>query len=119
MITQTTVCRDWVNDSCFSTNCPYSHGPSKNNVTKIKKPCWWFNNGGCKHNDGTEKSEKDCKYLHVKAEVRKPLHLQHPCYNWHIRTPGRCNIKNCLGDHGEYKLTAKEWQYHFGGVKKT
>lgn len=76
-------------------------------MARINKPCWYHNNEGC------TKSADECIYQHVHAPgMRKPLHLQHPCYNFHVRNNGVCNTRNCQGDH-HYKLTQVEWAYHF------
>ena len=89
--------------------CPFGNNCSFNHSDKIKKqPCWFFNNGGC------TKSERDCICEHIKVpNMRKPLHLQHPCKFWHCFTPLQCkNGNNCGGDHS-YELTKDEWTIHF------
>jgi hypothetical protein len=78
---------------------------------KQKTPCWYFNQGGC------SKSAEECTFEHiVDRNMRKPLHLQHPCPFYHHRTPLQCRRGNqCGGDHF-YELTADEWKHHFAEI---
>lgn len=99
----------------FGAQCTFAHGVDelrRPKRTKIDKPCWWHNNGGC------TKSADECVYQHIIVEnIRKPIHLQHPCVWMHARTPGVCrNGKGCGGDH-DYELTAEEWKHHFPHIE--
>jgi hypothetical protein len=79
------------------------HTPENKNL----EPCWFFNQPG-----GCTKTAKECVYTHVlDPHVRKPLHLQHPCYHLHVK--GECkNIDLCINDH-KYELRKNEWETHF------
>ena len=95
----------------FGDQCTYAHGAEelrRKQRSKIDKPCWWFNKGGC------SKSDADCIYQHViDPSLRKPIHLQHPCVWMHLRSTGSCrNGRSCGGDH-DYELTAEEWKHHY------
>lgn len=80
---------------------------------KINMPCWFFNNGGCRHKDGRLKSEKDCKYLHVYSNhIIRPPHLisGKPCDKFNLE--GYCRWK----DHCKYShrlLTEEEWNVFY------
>lgn len=90
----------------YGNSCSFAHG--KEELLEDKGPCWYYNTGGC------FKSPQDCIYNHIKvSNMRKPIHLQHPCKNYHYHTIGDCKNKNhCLGDHS-YELTKKEWEHHY------
>jgi len=93
------------NNTCpFKDNCSFSH------EDKVKKiPCWFYNNGGCL------KSDNNCICEHIMVpNMRKPIHLQHPCKMWHYYTPLKCR-NNCNDDHS-YELTEIEWKHHFPDV---
>jgi len=81
--------------------------------TKINEPCWFFNNGGCRHKDSTEKTEDECKYLHVLSNnVRRPPHLcaRKPCDKYNLE--GECK----WNDHCKYShrnLTPEEWDVFY------
>jgi hypothetical protein len=83
---------------------------------KIVEPCWFYNNGGCKHKDGTEKSANECKYLHVYSEnVERPTHLtiRKPCDKLNLE--GECKWNdNCKYSHKN--LTAEEWCRYYPGI---
>ena len=104
------------NSRCpYGDKCTYAHGLAdlaKRTPRKFKTPCWYFNHGGC------SKSAEECAYNHVlDSDMRKPLHLQHPCPFYHHRTPLQCRRGNsCGGDHF-YELTANEWKHHFSEVE--
>lgn len=96
---------------------------NKRRKAKIHEPCWFFNNGGCRHKDGTSKDEKECKYLHVySTNVKRPPHLNSPkpCDKFNLE--GYCRWR----DHCKYShriLTEEEWSefypeipYFFRGV---
>lgn len=76
---------------------------------KIIEPCWFYNNGGCKNKDGTEKTSKECKYLHIYSEnVKRPPHLciKKPCDKFNLE--GECKWQdNCKYSHRN--LTSEEW----------
>lgn len=75
-------------------------------VKRNTTPCWYFNQPG-----GCTKSAEQCIFNHVIDNVRKPLHIQHPCTSYHIL--GVCeNLGMCRGDHN-YELTEKEWLHHY------
>ena len=114
---KTVLCKYFEKDSrCpFSDKCTYAHGEAelaKRTPRKFNTPCWYFNQGGC------SKSAEECAYNHVlDSDMRKPLHLQHPCPFYHHRTPLQCRRGNtCGGDHF-YELTADEWMHHFSDVE--
>jgi len=79
-------------------------------IKKIISPCWFFNNGGCKHKDGTEKKADECKYLHIISEnLTRPPHLsiKKPCDKFNLE--GECK----WGDDCKYShriLTPEEWE---------
>jgi hypothetical protein len=104
-------CVNWINNTTckYYPECKFAHGEHeliKPQSPKINSPCWWFNTS-----KGCEKSAETCLYQHIKVDnIRKPLHLQHPCYNFHIR--GHCSVKECKGDH-DYVLTEQEYEHHF------
>jgi len=82
---------------------------------KIKEPCWFYNTTGCKNKDGSEKSDSDCKYMHVHvANVKKPLHInQKPCSKYNI--DGFCKWKDsCLYSHKD--LDMNEWSSQFPNI---
>lgn len=110
---KTSLCKAFATtgDCKFGDKCTFAHGSAelrRKPRSKIDKPCWWFNRGGC------SKSADDCVYQHViLSDIRKPIHLQHPCVWMHVRTPGHCRRgSECGGDH-DYELTADEWKHHF------
>lgn len=80
-------------------------------ANKIHQPCYFFNTGGCYHNDGRVKTGDECKYLHVKVQepLEKPQHLKPPCKYYHLR--GHCKNPYCIFGHSE--LTADRWKIFF------
>ena len=103
----TQLCHNWGKDGkCpFGQECTYAHGSTELKSRKASNPCWFFNQGQC------SKSGDECLFEHVKADMRKPRWLQHPCTSYHCS--GYCDHGNrCRGDH-EYELTEDEWKYHF------
>jgi len=109
---KTLLCKSFTTTgSCkFGKMCTFAHGVTEQSDLQRRKihPCWWFNQGGC------VKTAEECSYRHERVEnLRKPLHLQHPCIQMHVKTPGKCsNGKGCGGDHN-YELTFDEWRHHF------
>lgn len=85
----------------------------RENSEKISEPCWFFNNGGCKHKDGSEKTADECKYLHIYSEnVKRPPHLstKKPCDKYNLE--GECNWgDNCKYSHRS--LTTDEWARYY------
>jgi len=85
----------------------------KQDSPKIQEPCWFYNNGGCKHKDGTEKLDSECKYLHILSEnVKRPPHLglKKPCDKYNLE--GECKwIEVCKYSHRH--LTAEEWSIYY------
>jgi len=82
---------------------------NKKRNQKINLPCWFFNNGGCRHKDGSLKAEKDCKYLHVYSNnVQRPPHLINgrPCDKYNLEGNCRWNDQ-CKYSHRA--LTEDEW----------
>lgn len=86
---------------------------------KIAEPCWFYNNGGCRHKDGSEKCAKECKYLHIYSEnVRRPPHLstRKPCDKYNLE--GECRwYNNCKYSHRN--LTTEEWSKFYPGIPYT
>lgn len=89
----------------------------ENNITeKISEPCWFYNNGGCRHKDSTEKSAAECKYLHIYSEnVKRPPHLGHkkPCDKFNLEGDCKWN-ENCKYSHRI--LTMEEWNLHYPNI---
>jgi len=89
----------------------YYVAKESSNSEKINEPCWFFNNGGCKNRDGTDKPETDCKYLHIISPYAKkpPLvinNVPRPCDKHNIE--GYCK----WGDYCKYShrnLSQEEW----------
>lgn len=83
------------------------------NPEKITEPCWFFNNGGCKHKDGSQKTGDECKYLHIYSEnVKRPPHLstKKPCDKYNLE--GECTWgDNCKYSHRS--LTTDEWSKYY------
>ena len=86
---------------------------------KINEPCWFFNTGGCKNKDGTEKSSSECKYLHIKSSTAKrPPHLtiKTPCDKYNLE--GVCK----WGEWCKYShrvLDAEEWSRYYPEIPFT
>lgn len=91
-------------------------GKKKNNKIKINEPCWFYNTGGCKNPDGSEKLEEDCKYQHTYSDnVKKPIHLTviKPCDKFNLE--GTCKWdENCKYSHRT--LTETEWKQFYHGI---
>lgn len=86
---------------------------------KIKEPCWFFNNGGCKHLDGSEKSSEECKYQHIYCEkARRPQHLQpqKPCDKYNFE--GDCKWYD-MCKYSHRNLTPEEWYRYYPGIPYT
>lgn len=86
---------------------------------KIAEPCWFFNNGGCKHKDGTSKTADDCKYLHtVSKDALRPPHLvtRKPCDKYNLE--GECKWHDtCKYSHRN--LTPEEWSKYYPDIPYT
>lgn len=86
---------------------------------KISEPCWFYNNGGCRHKDGTEKTAEECKYMHLYSEnVKRPPHLstKKPCDKYNLE--GECKWHdNCKYSHRN--LTPDEWSRFYPGIPYT
>jgi hypothetical protein len=78
---------------------------------KIHKACYFYNTGGCYHNDGRIKTAEECKYLHVSVSkpLEKPQHLKPPCKYYHLR--GHCKDTFCVFGHSE--LSEERWHKYF------
>lgn len=78
-------------------------------IQKINQPCWFFNTGGCKNKDGSDKQESECKYLHILTPtIVRPSHINptKPCDKYNLE--GYCKF----GDYCKYShrnLTQQEW----------
>lgn len=79
--------------------------------SKINKPCYFYNTGGCYNSQGKLKSDGECKYLHVKVQepLEKPQHLKAPCKFFHLR--GCCKNPYCVFGHVE--LSKQRWEKYF------
>jgi len=84
---------------------------------KIKSPCWYYNTGGCKNKDGSNKKEEDCKYLHVYSPhtLQRPQHITQtkPCDKFNLE--GHCK----WGDYCKYlhkNLSQEEWDTFYPGI---
>ncbi len=99
----------------------YTQHPNDNmeRIDKISEPCWFYNNGGCRHKDGTEKTAEECKYLHLYSEnVQRPPHLstRKPCDKFNLE--GECKWHdNCKYSHRN--LTPEEWSRFYPGIPYT
>jgi len=93
--------------------------PETPDVDKIDEPCWFYNNGGCRHKDGTEKTAEQCKYLHLYSEnVKRPPHLntKKPCDKFNLE--GECKWHdNCKYSHRN--LIPEEWSRFYPGIPYT
>ena len=82
-------------------------------INKIQEPCWFYNNGKCRHKNGVEKTDEECKYLHVYTEnIKRPIHLciNKPCDKYHME--GECLwTDNCKYSHKP--LTQEEWYKYY------
>lgn len=86
---------------------------------KITEPCWFFNNGGCRHKDGTNKTSDECKYLHnYSSNVRRPPHLtiRKPCDKYNLEGDCQWN-ENCKYSH--HNLSPEEWSRYYPGIPYT
>jgi len=87
--------------------------PLQYEMERISEPCWFYNNGGCRHKDGSSKSAEECKYLHIYSEnVKRPPHLstKKPCDKFNLE--GECNWgDNCKYSHRT--LSPEEWQRYY------
>lgn len=92
---------------------------STDSSEKIAEPCWFYNNGGCRHNDGSIKKSDDCKYLHIYSEnVKRPPHLsiRKPCDKYNLE--GECRwYNNCKYSHRN--LSTEEWSKFYPGIPYT
>lgn len=83
---------------------------------KITEPCWFYNNGGCRNPDGSEKLEKECKYVHEYSQnVKRPVHLAvpKPCDKYNLE--GYCKWRDfCKYSHRN--LTQEEWLQFYPGI---
>lgn len=83
---------------------------------KIMEPCWFYNNGGCRHKNGSNKAENECKYLHVfNNNTKKPVHLEKrkPCDKYNLE--GDCKwYENCKYSHED--LTPREWSQFYPDI---
>ena len=90
------------------------HEPEK--IEKISQPCWFYNTGGCKNKDGTEKKEEDCRYLHILSpSITRPQHINpsRPCDKFNLE--GFCKF----GDYCKYShrnLSSEEWELYYNDV---
>nr|QBK87601.1 MAG: hypothetical protein LCMAC201_05140 [Marseillevirus LCMAC201] len=96
---------------------PYAY--SYQGDDKISEPCWFYNNGGCRHKDGTEKTSEECKYLHIYSEnVKRPPHLstRKPCDKFNLE--GECKWHDgCKYSHRN--LTPEEWSRFYPEIPYT
>lgn len=85
-------------------------------LQKINQPCWFFNTGGCKNKNGTDKKEEDCRYLHIiSPSVTKPIHINpsKPCDKHNLE--GFCKF----GEYCKYShrnLTQEEWSNFYSNI---
>ena len=86
---------------------------------KISDPCWFYNNGGCRHKDGSEKTAEECKYLHTYSDnVKRPPHLstRKPCDKFNLE--GECRwYENCKYSHRN--LSVEECSRFYPGIPYT
>lgn len=97
-------------------NLSWVHVINKRRNQKINLPCWFFNNGGCRHKDGSLKTEKDCKYLHVYSNnVQRPPHLisGRPCDKYNLEGTCRWNDQ-CKYSHRI--LSEDEWKQFYPSI---
>lgn len=87
--------------------------------SKIPEPCWFYNNGGCRNKDGTDKVSDECKYIHMYSDgVKRPPHLnsKKPCDRFNLE--GDCRwYDSCKYSHRN--LTPEEWIRHYPGIPYT
>lgn len=86
---------------------------------KIQQPCWFYNHGGCKHKDGTEKTADECKYLHIlHKDIQRPPHLstRKPCDKYNLE--GECKwYDDCKYSHRN--LSPEEWSIYYPDIPYT
>ena len=104
---RTRICKNYEHGFCqFGDECLYAHGEDKLRKIPTLDTCWFYNNGTCTNGD-------NCPYTHEKKHVRKPIKLQKPCWDYHIKK--NCTDENCVLDH--FELTDNEISYHFPGIE--
>ena len=83
---------------------------------KIDDPCWFYNNGGCRNKDGTEKAEENCKYTHIMSStIKRPPHLivKKPCDRFNLE--GLCIWKD-ICKYSHRNLSPDEWNRYYPTV---
>ncbi len=83
---------------------------------KINEPCWFYNTIGCKNKDGSEKSDKECKYLHIKStNVKRPTHLiiKRPCDKYNLE--GSCKWGECC-KYSHKPLEEEDWSKYYPNI---
>lgn len=104
---KTKLCKNFEEGFCqFGAECLFAHGEKDIIKQQRSEPCWFFNTDIC--------TNKLCPYEHVIADIRKPLRLQKPCFEFH--TAGNCYKDDCRCDH--FQLTDEEFSYHFPYMKR-
>ena len=91
----------------------------KKKNSKINEPCWFYNNGGCYHKNGTIKDSSECKYLHVFSNsVKRPPHLSSskPCDKFNLEGDCKWNDQ-CKYSHRN--LNEEEWNKYYPSVPYT
>ena len=88
-------------------------GKKTQDVYRTQEPCWFFNNGGCKHKDGSEKHDNECVYRHVYSnETTCPIQIlsKRPCDKYNLE--GKCS----WGEQCKYShrlLQEQEWTIYY------
>lgn len=83
---------------------------------KINEPCWFYNTVGCKNKDGSEKTQEECKYLHIFSNnSKRPSHLiaKKPCDKFNLE--GSCKWGECC-KYSHKRLDPEEWSKHYPQV---
>jgi hypothetical protein len=93
-----------------------SHSLLTRKDDKINQPCWFYNTGGCKNKDGSEKKEEECRYLHIiSPTITRPQHINpsRPCDKFNLE--GFCKF----GDYCKYShrnLSPDEWEVFYKDI---
>lgn len=93
-----------------------SNQQQEESLQKIFQPCWYYNTGGCKNKDGTDKSENDCRYLHIhSSNITRPANINptKPCDKYNLE--GFCKFNDyCKYSHRN--LTQEEWDQNYPNI---
>lgn len=105
---KTRLCKNFEEGFCqFGNKCTFAHGERQLKKFDTPQICWFYNTSVC--------TNKNCPYLHIVSDnIRKPLKLQKPCFNYHVQK--KC-YDYCKLDH--FELTKDKFEHHFPKIDKT